>query len=57
MAIVVVINLPESLLVSLSILMASFYKNYHWPWPLYLGYLWAGCSCGLEEPLVLVRSS
>ncbi len=46
----------ESLLVSLSILTASFYKHCCWPKPTDSRLLRSRCSCGSEEPLVLVFS-
>ncbi len=45
---------PEFLLVNPVILTASFNKHCCWPWPSDNRLLWAGCSCGLDEPLVLV---
>ncbi len=45
---------PEFLLVDLGISMASFYKHCSWWWPSDIKLLQARCSCGSEEPLVLV---
>jgi hypothetical protein len=45
---------PESLLVNLSILMASCNKHCRWPQPIDSRLLWGGCSRGSEEPLVLI---
>ncbi len=45
---------PEFPLVNLGILTASFYKHCCWRWPSDIRLLRAGCSCGSEEPLVLV---
>ncbi len=47
---------PEFLLVNLSILMASCYRHCLQPQPSDLRLLRAGCSCGLEEALILVFS-
>ncbi len=54
MAIVAVNNLQNFCLVKHTISMAYFYKLRCWPWPSDIRLLQAGCSCGLEEPLVLV---
>ncbi len=45
---------PEFPLVNLGILTASFYKHCCWQWPSDIRSMWVGCSCGSEEPLVLV---
>jgi hypothetical protein len=45
---------PEFPLVNLGILTAGFYKHCHWQWPSDSRSMRVGCSCGSEEPLVLV---
>ncbi len=45
---------PEFLLDNIGILMASIYKLCCWQWPSVIRSIWAGCSRGSEEPLVLV---
>ncbi len=47
-------QLPEFLLVNLSILLASFYEHCCWWWPSDIRSMRGGCSRGSEAPLVLV---